>query len=90
MSVGGKGRPAEIDESILKITDAIAPRLKRDGMFLVGIDIVGDKLIELNVESPGGIGSASELTGVDFSKTVIDALEAKAGTPQGAKATEAR
>ncbi len=47
-------------------------------MFLVGLDIVGDKLMEINVFSPGGLGSAQKFTKINFSKTyVIGALERK-------------
>ena len=46
-------------------------------MFLVGLDIVGDKLMEINVFSPGGLGSAQKFTKVNFSRYVIDALERK-------------
>jgi glutathione synthase len=48
-----------------------------EGMFLVGLDIVGDKLMEINVFSPGGLGSARSTTGVSFTKPVVDALERK-------------
>ncbi len=46
-------------------------------MFLVGLDIVGDKLMEINVFSPGGLGSAQKFTGVNFTHAVIQALERK-------------
>ena len=46
-------------------------------MFLVGLDIVGDKLMEINVFSPGGLGSAQRMEGVNFSDAVIAALELK-------------
>ena len=46
-------------------------------MFLVGLDIVGDKLMEVNVFSPGGLGSCEKLYDVDFTETVIEALERK-------------
>ena len=46
-------------------------------MFFVGLDIVGDKLMEINVFSPGGLGSAWKFEKVDFSKAVIRALERK-------------
>jgi glutathione synthase len=55
----------------------IRPKLVRDGMFLVGLDIVGDKLMEINVFSPGGLHSACELTGVNFAVDIIHALERK-------------
>ena len=38
-------------------------------MFLVGLDIVGDKLMEINVFSPGGLGSAQQFEKVNFSRT---------------------
>ena len=48
-----------------------------DGMFLVGLDIVGDKLMEVNVFSPGGLGSCETLYKANFTDAVIDALEHK-------------
>ena len=48
-------------------------------MFLIGLDIVGDKLMEINVFSPGGLGSAQKFTKVNFSRYVIEALERKVG-----------
>jgi len=49
----------------------------QDGMFLVGLDIVGNKLMEINVFSPGGLGSAQLFEKVNFSHAVISALEHK-------------
>jgi glutathione synthase len=51
-------------------------------MFLVGLDIVEDKLIEINVFSPGGLGSCQEFTGVDFATLVIEDLERKVTATQ--------
>jgi glutathione synthase len=48
-------------------------------MYLAGLDIVGDKLMEINVDTPGGINMAEELTGVDFSGHIISDLERKVG-----------
>ena len=48
-----------------------------DGMFLVGLDIVGDKLMEINVFSPGGLGSAQKFTKINFNRYVLHALERK-------------
>ena len=55
------------------------PKLIADGMFLVGLDIVGDKLMEVNVFSPGGLGSCGALYDVDFTTAVIADLERKTG-----------
>ena len=46
-------------------------------MFLVGLDIVGDKLMEINVFSPGGLGSAQQFERANFNEAVIIALERK-------------
>ena len=77
MSVGGKAVAADVDGTALAIAEAVGSTLVEDGMFLAGLDIVGDKLMEVNVFSPGGLGSAQELTGVDFCAEVIEALETK-------------
>ena len=74
---GGKLAPAEVDSTALHIADIVRPKLVQDGMFLVGLDIVGDKLMEINVFSPGGLGSAQKFTKINFSKYVIGALERK-------------
>ena len=74
---GGKLAPAEIKAKDLKIAEILRPKLVQDGMFLVGLDIVGDKLMEINVFSPGGLGSAQSLTKVNFNTCVIRALERK-------------
>ncbi len=46
-------------------------------MVLVGLDIAGDKLMEINVFSPGGLGSAQKFEKVNFCHSVIQALERK-------------
>jgi glutathione synthase len=74
---GGKLAAAEITEKDLKIAEIVRPKLVQDGMFLVGLDIVGDKLMEINVFSPGGLGSAQKFTKINFTKFVIAALERK-------------
>ena len=68
---------AEITEEHLKLAEIVRPKIVQDGMFLVGLDIVGDKLMEINVFSPGGLGSAQKFEKVNFSNAVIDALERK-------------
>jgi glutathione synthase len=77
MSAGGGAAEAEVDDTLLGIVKTIGPRLRGDGMFLVGIDVVGDKVLEINVESAGGLGSAGILGGVDFNGAVIEALADK-------------
>ena len=74
---GGTVAKAEVGDTALRIADVIRPKLVMDGMFLVGLDIVGDKLMEVNVFSPGGLGSAQSLEKVDFTRQVIEAVERK-------------
>ena len=74
---GGKLAAAEIDAKALRIAEIVRPKLVQDGMFLTGLDIVGDKLMEINVFSPGGLGSAQKFTKVNFNRIVIDALKRK-------------
>ena len=62
---------------MLELVATVRPKLIADGMFLVGLDIVGDKLMEINVFSPGGLGSCQKLYDVDFTEPVIEALERK-------------
>jgi len=75
---GGKLGRAEIGATALRVAEIVRPKLVEDGMFLVGLDIVGDKLMEINVFSPGGLGSAQKFEGVNFCHAVIQALERKA------------
>ncbi len=74
---GGRIAPANITDTHLRIAEIVRPKIVQDGMFLVGLDIVGDKLMEINVFSPGGLGSAQKLEKVNFSQAVIEALERK-------------
>lgn len=76
--VGGSAAPAEVSRADQTIIDAIAPRLVADGLFFVGLDVIGGKLIEVNVTSPTLIQQMSRLTGENLSTKVIERLEQKA------------
>lgn len=77
MSAGAVAEKVKVDDTMLEIVEKIRPKLLLDGMFMVGLDIVGDKLMEINVFSPGGLQGASKLEDVDFSVPVIRAIERK-------------
>jgi glutathione synthase len=77
VSVGAEPEAVEVDDTMLCIVDMVRPKLVEDGMFLVGLDLVGDKMLEVNVFSPGGLGSAEKVTGTDFTQAVIDSLGRK-------------
>src|SRR5690606_37151757 len=55
ISAGGKIELVEPDEDALRLAELVAPKLIHDGMYLAGLDIVGDKLMEVNVDTSGGI-----------------------------------
>jgi glutathione synthase len=74
---GGRLRKAELNDTIFELAEMVRPRLVADGMFLVGLDIVGDKLMEINVFSPGGLGSAQKFEKVNFTHAILDALQRK-------------
>jgi glutathione synthase len=55
MAVGGRTVKTEITERELQICASVAPKLRQEGLYFVGIDTIGDKLTEINVTSPTGI-----------------------------------
>lgn len=79
---GGKAEQVDIGKTELHVAELIRPKLIADGMFLVGVDIVGDKILEVNVFSPGNLKSCSELNGVDFSVPILESIERKVGIAQ--------
>ena len=84
---GGSAEKIEVSQTMLRIADTVRPKLIQDGMFLVGLDIVGDKLLEINVFTPGGLNNLSQMYGVDFSQSIIEALEAKVAIKAGYAST---
>ncbi len=77
MSAGGKAVSVQVTDEMLQLVEVVRPKLMADGMFLVGLDIVGDKLMEVNVFSPGGLGSCAKLYDENFSVPIIEDLERK-------------
>ncbi|CAN5850954.1 hypothetical protein BH11MYX2_BH11MYX2_07180 [soil metagenome] len=77
LHAGGKLAKAKVTDDMLELAEVVRPKLIQDGMFLVGLDIVGKKLMEINVFSPGGLGSAQKFEKVDFTRAVIAELERK-------------
>jgi glutathione synthase len=78
LRVGGRAVKATIDEADRRIIEALAPSLRRDGLWFVGLDVIGGKLTEVNVTSPTGIQAMVRLDQVSHSATVIDWIERRA------------
>jgi glutathione synthase len=75
ISTGGRSVPLEIGDEQREIVEAMGPKLVADGMWFVGIDVIGGKVVEINAESPGGMQSVERLYGMDVCPTVIESLE---------------
>lgn len=77
MHVGATRRGCKLNAAERSVCDLIRPRLVADGLYFVGVDIVGDKILEINVFAPGGINNMNELYGVDLGDAAIADLEQK-------------
>jgi glutathione synthase len=78
LAVGGKGVAMPLTEREREIATALGPTLAARGLLLVGLDVIGDCLTEINVTSPTCFQEITEQTGFDVPKMFIDALEAAA------------
>ncbi|MEQ5789431.1 glutathione synthase [Muricauda sp. NFXS6] len=76
-SLGATADNSKLTGAMQHIVDITAPKLINDGLFFVGLDIVKDKLIEINVLSPGGLAKFNKIGLPDFTQTVIRAIERK-------------
>ncbi|NJR24578.1 MAG: glutathione synthase [Richelia sp. CSU_2_1] len=72
MAVGGRVAKTEIIDREREICAQLAPVLQRDGLYFVGIDIIGGYLTEVNVTSPTGLREIDLLDGVNLGKQVIE------------------
>ena len=75
--VGGHVFKHEVTDREKEICRTIKDRLIKDGLYFVGIDIIGDKLVEINCVSPGGIPRINRLNHVKLETQVVDFVEQK-------------
>ena len=73
--IGGTRKTVEYTKVEAKIAEIIRPKLIADGLYFVGVDIVGNKLLEINVFCPGGINNINELYDINVGEAVIQDLE---------------
>ena len=76
LAVGGKGVAQPLSESDRGIAEALGPILAARGLLLVGLDVIGDSLTEINVTSPTCFQEITDQTGFDVAAMFVDALEA--------------
>jgi glutathione synthase len=84
--VGGSVVPTELTAKELELVKSIGPRLRQDGLIFVGLDVIGERLTEVNVTSPTGIQELGRFTNTKPADKVIAWVEAKrnAEAKQGA------
>ena len=75
--VGGTAEATELSAADRKICDAIGPELRRRGLTLTGIDVIGGRLTEINVTSPTGVQALKRLSGIDAAAKFWDVVQAK-------------
>lgn len=73
---GGHAVPAEVTDAMRHIVATLGPQLRADGLRLVGVDLIGHKIVELNVFSTGGLLDAERFTGAPFAAHAWRALAA--------------
>ncbi|BDX01188.1 glutathione synthetase [Maricaulis maris] len=79
MHVGGVAEPSDLTDSDIRICDAIRPVLVERDLVLVGIDVIGDRLTEINVTSPTGVQELKRFSGVDACAAFWDAVARRIG-----------
>ena len=77
MAVGGKAEKVDISDREREICSVVAPQLKADNLYFVGLDVIGGYLTEVNVTSPTGIREIDRLNNTNLGKEVIQWLETK-------------
>lgn len=75
LAAGGLGRAQPLSARDREIATAIGPVLAARGLLLVGLDVIGDCLTEINVTSPTCFREISDQTGFDVARHFVDALE---------------
>jgi glutathione synthase len=75
LAAGGTGRAQPLGENDLRIAAALGPTLAARGLLLVGLDVIGDYLTEVNVTSPTCFVEITQQTGFDVAAMFVDALE---------------
>ncbi len=77
MHVGGKAVKDALDDRDREICAAIGPVLREKGLILVGIDVIGGNLTEINVTSPTGVQELERFDGIDVAARFWEAVEAR-------------
>lgn len=74
LHAGGHAVKPVISDALRAAIAKLGPTLRGDGLDLVGVDFIGDKLVEINVFSTGGLYGAQNFTGKDFCKVILESF----------------
>ncbi|WP_373020301.1 glutathione synthase [Thiomicrorhabdus sp.] len=77
IQVGGTAHKYKMTDSQMAVCRKIGPRLAADGLYFVGVDMIGDKILEVNVLNPGGISNINRLDKKKLHVPVVDFIEEK-------------
>ena len=75
LAAGGRGEARPLSDSDWKIAKTVAPKLKEKGLIFVGLDVIGNKLTEINVTSPTCIREIEAAFGINICARLFDAIE---------------
>ncbi len=75
LAAGGRGEARPLSETDKQIANAVAPTLKAKGLIFVGLDVIGDKLTEINVTSPTCIREIEAAFDISITGKLMDAIE---------------
>ena len=79
LAAGGTGRPQSLSESDFKIAETIAPLLVEKGLLFVGLDVIGDRVTEINVTSPTCVRELEAAYDINITGMLFDAIEKRLG-----------
>ncbi len=81
LAAGGKGVAQPLSARDVEIAQAVGSKLAARGLLLIGVDVIGDALTEINVTSPTCFQEITQQTGCDVPALFVDALQAAVAAP---------
>ena len=83
LAAGGTGRPQPLSDSDLALAKSIAPTLVENGLIFVGLDVIGDRITEINVTSPTCVREIEAAYDINITGMLFDAIEKRLQTKLG-------
>ncbi len=75
LAVGGRGEVRPLGEAERRLCERVAPLLREHGILFAGLDVIGDRLTEINVTSPTGIRELDAACGLNIAARLMDAIQ---------------